>query len=647
MPNDIYIIQKAREAWELISSHGLNVVTGHLTAMSAYHDGDVDGTEYNPENDVSDTQTAKTLGGILNYHSDLLSVPVSSILLKGTLDPPQLFVGKKKSSFAVVEFDPVQVAQTSVMYIPVSNPSGVDVRVRLVSKFSERDDGLIGTKKVFMQTSTTDGNPWWTGERYWMSSKDGHVIGAPHNVTFTSGSGSIVNLVQPSLQSISTFLLGCGVRCGRKSDTDNDGDSVFYSVIGAGSGSNSTLIGHPWHVTTERPLTPEKFNIDDPEPFSVGYSGVHEIVLPPYGKAEIGPIFFRPTKRGEFNTSLLISNNLTGFEEIELRGRGTWEKLAFLDNDIDGTGGDVELRYGRSTLVFSRSAQAGNKPVVKSFVLANLGDVTVKIGSVSMKTSEIQYFSYRSTTPPKTSWSNWLWSLFHPLASDNGSIKCSSGRFNLVGCEDSTMSPKGWGRVFSPWYLTTEHTNEADGPTYESNITTNSAHFHNGFTLGPNENMTFSVEHRPDCVLLASYASIVFEINGVRTDEDQRLKTFRNDKLELLVGYSMNSYASCIPYVPPTSKLLEKAFSFAISSHIMNILSLGLVKRNDEQGNQYIQYENQISYITGLFILLFMLLAIDIYTSVGLTRGIDQQSLSWKQTCRCLAGCVVFVVVFF
>lgn len=617
------IIQKAIDAWNAISSHGLNVVTGHLSAYGAYHKRE------GHEKETNSTES-NVLTEIMNNHSNILAVPVSSILLKSTLDPPHFFSGG-------LEFDPVHVAQTSSRYIHVSNPTGVSVSVQLSAVASSRDmeNDLFVGRREFMQRTVTDRHPWWTGESFWMSGKDGKMIVAPHNVTFESAGGSSVNLVQPSLQNISPFLHGCGTRCGRRSDADNAEDDVLYSTIGAGSGSGSTLLGHPWHVSGMPPQPAGKFNIMDPQPFAVGHSGLQEVVLPPYGKAKMGPVYFRPTKRGDFNSSIFISNNLTGFEEVKLHGRGTWEKLAFLDNDDGSHGGDIESRNGRSALVFSGSAVSNTEPVVKSFVVANLGDIAVNISTVSMRSSEIKHFSHRNAQPTMPYQSNGLWSLIYSRLFDQGSSKCSHGRFHIVGCEDAKSGTK---LQSSPWMSTLKSIFQAPNVEPESISTTNSTSFQEGFTLRPNENRTFFIEHWPDCVQKTSYVSVVFEISGrdATTGSDQWHNTFRRDKLELLVGYNMNPYAYCIPYVPPISKLVEKAFSFAISSNFLNIASLGFFRRKDDQGN-YPRYEVEVSYVAALFFALVVLLIYDIYSSLEFTTVDDHQSSSWLQTCRCLA----------
>ena len=635
MPSDIHIIQKARQAWNLFSSHGLNVITGHLTAMSSYHDEE---SHADKQSQNKFNATTNVLADIMNSHGNLKPVPVNSMLLRSTLDIPQLFDGKWESAAGVVDFDPIHVAETSSRYISVSNPSDVSVRVQLSAAItgSDLDGDLFLGRKEFMQTSVTDRDTWWTGESYWISGKDGHLVGASHNVTFTSGSGSTVNLVQPSLQSISTFVIGCGTRCGRRSDAENADEELLFSTVGSASGSQSMLLGHPWHVTGKPPTPPKKFNIMDPQPFSVGHSGVQEVVLPPRGKAKLGPVFFRPTKRGEFNTSLFISNNLTGFEEVKLRGRGLWEKLVFLDND-DSSGGDIEFRNGRSALVFSGSATSENKAVVKSFVLANLGDVAVNISSVSMRSSEIKHFSHKSAHPTSLYEQHRLWGLFSKSHRESND-RCSNARFHLVGCTDVKLFPEGWIQRLFPWYFTTNHASPPLVSRFKSSFSANTTSFHDGFTLRPNENVTFSVEHHPDCVLRASYASVIFEISGrdVLSSMDQWRQTFRNDKLELLVGYNMNPYAYCIPYVPPSSQILvEKAFSFL--SRVWSALSFGFIRRKEDHGSPYIQYEVEVSYMAALFFLLVALLIFDLYASVDFLQGDDPQGSSWKQTLRCLA----------
>eukprot|EP00804_Cyclotella_cryptica_P011397 CCRYP_016060-RA/>CCRYP_016060-RA protein AED:0.17 eAED:0.17 QI:126/1/1/1/1/1/4/2069/2789 len=634
MPNDLLAMMKAWAAWSTVSSYGLNVVTGHLAAFTVYYDGEVSiGNETSTSsggNRTKNVHASSILSEILNDHSNLLSVPVSSVLLQSTLDVPKLFDGERRDSIGVVEFNPTHVAQTSSIYIPVSNPTGMRVRIQLASVAG----GIEWNEGMFIQASSTDRHPWWTGESFWMSGKDGHVIAASHNVTFSSGTGSLVSLVNPSLQSISAFLLGCGTRCGRRSDTENAGEDVLYSTIGSGSGSRSVLLGHPWHVMGDLPPPGVKFGVVDPHPYSVGHLGVQEIVLPPYGKAKLGPVFFRPPKRGDFQSSILISNNLTGLEEVKLQGRGSWVKLVFLDNDDGTNGGDVEFRFGRSALVFSgSSATAEGHAVVKSFVLANLGDVAVNISSVSMRSSEIKHFSHRRPHPSSIFRPSSFWGLFTPRESSQHSNKCSTDSFHLVGCEVMD-SPSFW--LPSLHMLYTAITSIFQPSVSPEESSTTESLFDQGFTLNPNENRTFSIEHRPDCVLRASYASVVFEIR--RSNDDQWSQTFLSNKLELLVGYSLGPYDYCHPYFPPKANAFEKTITFSIPSLAMDVFSLGLIGRRNGQGGEYMPLHRiEVSYIAALLILLLTLLAIDLFVSVDFPPSNDHQGFNWKQTCRCLS----------
>lgn len=628
----------------------MNIITGHLNAFSTYHNDEISaGDEHSQENVDSNTDTKNVVAEVMNNESNLLlPVPVSSIMLESSLELPLFFLGKRESyvgknvrelSTGVLEFDPIHVAQTSSLYIPVSNPTDVSVRVQLSAAVCRGDESnceMFMGKREFMQTFATDRHSWWTGESYWASTNDGQLIEAIHNVTFTSGSGSFVNLVQPSIHTISPFLFGCGTRCGRRSDADNVGEEVLYSTIGCGSGSQSTLLGHPWHMNGKLPPPSRKFNTIESQPFSVGHSGVQEIVLPPHGKANLGPVFFRPTKREELNASIYISNNLTGFEEVILRGRGIWEKLAFLDNDEGSNGGDIEFRNGRSALVFSGSATMDNKPVVKSFVLANLGDVAVNISSVSMRSSETKHFSHRSPYSTSIFQYKGFWRLFFSSNTDHDSSnRCSTARFHLVGCKDARV--RNWISVIIQWFSSMRFAPQPPVHPPEPAYTTNFTTYHDGFTLLPNENKTFFVEHRPDCVLRASYSSIIFEISGrdIFSGNNHWRKTFRDEKLELLVGYSMNAYDYCLPYVHPSPRILEKVFSFALSSRVLDVLSFGYIKREDDK--EIVRYEVEISYIAALFLVLLMLLIIDLYGSIEYPRNSDSHGTSWKQTRRCLA----------
>jgi hypothetical protein len=372
----------------------------------------------------------------------------------------------------------------------------------------------------------------------------------------------------------------------------------------------------------------------EPQSFSVGHSGAQEIILPPFGKAKLGPVFFRPPKRGDFQSTLFISNNMTGFEEVRIRGRGAWEKLAFLDHDDSSNGGDIEFRHGRSALVFpGSSASFEGKPVVKSFVLANLGDVDVNISNVYMRSSEIKHFSHRRPHPKSMFGPSGFWGLVYGGEPIQHSKKCSSLRFHIVGCEETNPPRLSWLSNIKSLFLPIAYS-----PKQPSNAIPPSK----SFLLRPNENKTFYVEHRPDCVLRASYASIIFEIDGraysIRGINHNEHTAFRSDKLELLVGYSMNPYDYCLPYVSPKTKALEKTFTFAIPSLVVDILSFGRIRRKDGHGTEYIpQHRVEISYIAALFILLLTLLAIDLFISVEFPPSSDHQGSNWKQTCRCLA----------
>jgi hypothetical protein len=125
-------------------------------------------------------------------------------------------------------------------------------------------------------------------------------------------------------------------------------------------------------------------------------------VLEPYGVAELGPVHFRPPSRGDFEGTIYIENSLTGFEELKIRGRGGWENLVFLDQ-LPGHVGDVEFRFGKSTLVFPgsylQSVEHGMGPIVKSVRLSNHGEIPVDISQVYMTSSEVMHFTRKRRHP--------------------------------------------------------------------------------------------------------------------------------------------------------------------------------------------------------------------------------------------------------
>eukprot|EP00986_Skeletonema_menzelii_P003279 scaffold981_cov144-Skeletonema_menzelii.AAC.11 len=613
----VKMFDAARSAWDEIVSLGLNVVTGDISAKTVYD---------SPESGLQVTSIDKSQDNeVVNDENTLLTIPMPSVLLRSTLDIPKLFAGGSLEEPDYLKFDTVHVGEITNLNVPVRNPTGMPVRVRLTAaEISGGNDEDDMNNNVFVQSSPSEYHPWWTGGSYWMSDNVGNLISATHNVTIKSGAGAFVSLLNPALHTMSSFVLGCGSRCAISNEVDSTVEEKLYSAVGAASGNGSELFGHPYDKASleqGKKSTPHQvLGLSDPPPFSLGRTSMNELVLPPYGTGTLGPVTFRPSRRSDFSGSLYIENSLTGIEEVKLHGSGGWENLAFVDDDsTTGEGGDVEYRFGRSALVFSGSSTSERDSVVKSFVLSNQGDFPVKIDSVSMASSEVKHFTHKRQHPsfsfrpdgPFSFWSDWT-----------RSPKCSSRGFSLVGCNDEPS--------FSLWN-SVEHLIRGSAKPREQE-----KQFDDSFELLPNENKTFYVEHRPDCSFMTSYASVIFGVDSKRNSH----QAFRSENVELIVGFDMNGYqlSRCIPYSSPDASFWTKTVSFTLPSVMRDVLSLGLTKITDANGNPKIPNRPiQVSYLVAALIVILLLMAIDLmYWSDFPPEGSDTCS-SWNATCRCLA----------
>ncbi len=613
----VKMFDAARSAWNEVVSSGLNVVTGDISAKTVY--GSPGSSSETPSIDKGQGN-----GEISLNENTLLTLPMPSVLLQSTLNIPQLFAGGSKDEPDLLEFDTTHVGETTYRNVLLNNPTGMNVRVRLTAaEISGENDEDMGNN-VFVQSSPSDYHPWWTGGSYWMSDNIGNLISATHNVTIKSGAGAFVSLLNPALHTMSSFVLGCGSRCSISNEVDSTVEEKLYSAVGAASGSDSELFGQPHDKASleqGKKSTPHQvLGLSDPPPFSLGRTSLNEVILPPHSIGTLGPVKFRPSSRSDFSGSLYIENSLTGIEEVKLHGSGGWENLVFVDDDTIGEGGDVEYRFGQSALVFSGSSSSGGDSIVKSFVLSNEGDFPVKIASVSMASSEVEHFTLKRKHPSFSFrhdglisfWSDW-----------KKSPQCSSRGFSLLGCKDKPSFTL-WNAVKHLIRASRKRSQEQEKP------------FDDSFELLPNENKTFYVEHRPDCSFMTSYASVIFEVDSKRN----RHQAFRSKNVELIVGFDMNGHqlSRCIPFSPPDSNFWTKSVSFTLPSLMRDVLSLGLTKITDANGNPKIPNRPiQVSYLVAALILILLLMSIDLmYWSDFPPEGSDTCS-SWNATCRCLA----------
>ncbi|KAL3815945.1 hypothetical protein ACHAXA_000001 [Cyclostephanos tholiformis] len=633
----IHTFKHARKMWKEIALLGLNEITGHINAKTVYTtDRDLIRRFSDQSNNIS---SDKLGANTFTHREPSLAIPVSSVLLQSKLEIPRLFWGVEdyEDSIGVVDFGTIHVADTATRTVPIVNPTAMTLRVRLTA--IDRIDGSFGNegllqKNIYVQTPD-EHHSWWTGGSYWMSDDEGHLISASHNVTIKSGAGAFVCLLNPALHTMTAFVLGCGRRCGLRNDQDPNGEEKNYSPIGAGSGDGSTLLGRSYMDIPQENKTPKKaLDFSQPPPFSlVRFS--QDIVLEPYGVAELGPVHFRPPSQGDFEGTMYIENSLTGFEELKIRGRGGWENLVFLDQ-LPGHIGDIEFRFGKPTLVFPgsyfQSVENNMDPVVKSVRLSNHGKIPVDISQVYMTSSEVMHFTHRRRHP--------LPSFVTESSAESRTRHCFARGFVLLGCVDSFSSfpmikyilswcDEMMNSFFRKTFLQKKQTRNKRVEDAES-------FYKNGFTLQPNQSQAIYVLHYPDCTFQTSYATVMFEIAD-RTQHVGRNRlgswqqTFRRRKVELLVGYDMSvsEFTQCVPFTPQKSsiRLLGRKIIFQLPSVFRDILSFCLPRSTDAI---------KATLLGAMFTLLLIALLVDLIFTVDIS-AIRISCPSWKPTCRCLA----------
>jgi len=518
-----------------------------------------------------------------------LSLSIHNLAVQSVLKAPKLFDADND----YLEFRPTVVGSVTSAVIAVRNPTGVPVRVRLgtaplkelnVNSLTEapalnshsyteieklhRIENLhhpyVQNGRSSVPTNDSMSFLWWDGSGgYFIPNEQGDIIRSHHNISIIRGGGSTsVSMINPSLQSQVGFLVGCGTRCGLRDKNYINAaidHPVSKSPIGASAASGITLTGY---VRYSSPETNDKVGAEPiilaggtsipdtggPSAFAIPFPALDEIVIPPFGKGQLGPIYFRPTGRykmigcdvarksgtrlyGEkeilcnsqaFDSMIYLENSLTGIEKVGLRGRSLWDHLYFIDpppKDGEDAFGDIEFRDGMPTLIFSGTSHSGldmksksslfgkktqRTSVTKEIVLYNGGDADSEVAGVYI----LGMNSDRE---------------------EQGS--CSFGSFKLLNCWDSNSSST-------------------------SNI-------RNGFVLKPQESRSFFVEHLPDCTTKKEFVTLLVKLNDA-SSPDETTSTlhggrhsrsrgvqnpFLNKDTSMFFGYQMNdaTFARCMP----------------------------------------------------------------------------------------------------
>ena len=539
------------------------------------------------ENENSDMFTMSTdLRATIEYTNvdtgmrQTASLPVQNGTVVSKLVPPSLVDWESLSTGTlphhfwgnVLNMQPTHVGTAVSMKIPLVNPTAFPVRVRLTALMPGEDtsadlvngDGDVPDVPGFdvpgsylpkhpspyvqgplysEQGTGQINQQWWDGPgSFFMANAHGDLVRAHHNVSVRAGSQAYVGLVSPSLSSNSAFLYGCGQRCGIHDEPVKNEAALHVqhqTVLGAAAGSSAVLVGR------DRSESVDEGNVDrvsdvfafsaggsihtggkGPTAFGIPRSALDEIVIPPFGTAEIGPVYFRPPGRnphmstvtgtGEasyqnegagsstFSASVYLENSLTGLEQVILHGKALWESVEFLDSPDDSFS-DIEIRNGIPSLLFPGTLLPPfptSLVVLKEFVLNNNGDVPLLF--------RMAYLS-DSITPQE------------------GQKACSIAGFHLLNCTfDETFAP---------------------------------------LRLDPGEKYSFIVSHRPGCSKMSEFVSLKLMYDGqddreegqIRHTHDpswrsrrarNRKRSIRRSSETLVIGYDMDSetFSNCVPW---------------------------------------------------------------------------------------------------
>ncbi|KAI2491106.1 hypothetical protein MHU86_23457 [Fragilaria crotonensis] len=264
---DIY--SEITDAWRVISELDLHSITSSFRATLEYSYSD---TEDNKTNDVEEPQS--------------LTVSMRDAVIRTKLAMPQLVKPKdnyiyrgpndqENDFFSVFEFPPTAVADAVSLMLPLRNPTGIPVKVKLATISWEeiirdaqkaedfntlatdevRERYLSRYESVFTQTGfesplKSPGHSWWEGSGAFFQADDqGQLVQSRHNITITVGSKSKVSLINPWLFAQSAFTIGCGRRCGLREEGYEG--NVFESglrktsPIGASAAAGAALVGRP------------------------------------------------------------------------------------------------------------------------------------------------------------------------------------------------------------------------------------------------------------------------------------------------------------------------------------------------------------------------------------------------------------------
>ena len=473
----------AWDSWRSVADLGLQALSTNLRAI----------IEYNSTSGSSDEK-----------RSHVLSVAVPNATVETILEVPRLLdtakVSSRQSSYksaieepSVVEFPGTDVGGVSSLVLPLRNPTSVPIRVSLAVAQTESvsfgksfdfrtefglDQKVINDFVGYHPPPFVQGRPrrrevaardnWWdeSGGFFQVDFK-GDIIRSHYNITLIAGKNAQVSFYKPSLLSHSSLVRGCGSRCGIREET-----GMTPVVIGASSSGNTPA----QELKIAAGGSPSSSGVGPPA-FAIPYAALDEIIIPPFGEAEVGPILFRPPGRfktvgcdvqiengasedctAPFESVVFLENSVSGLERVVLRGKGQVEKIDFIDAEPtpDLPFGSIEQRNGQTTVIFPGTSvrlQNGPAPVVREAIVVNSGDVPIFFKSMSL--SHVGRPHERHM---------------------RGNHKCMLRDFHIIDCE-------GWNQ---------------------------------GFSLLPGQNRSFFIEHTPSCIQRKDFVALSLEIDRKR-----------------------------------------------------------------------------------------------------------------------------------
>ena len=274
-PGEISLFSEASQAWAKVEKLNLNEASTSLRAIPNFSDDD------------SDDRSSRTTS----------SMPPLVVSTKLVL--PRLLKGPSST----VAFDLTRVGDLAAAFITVDNDSGMPMEASLAER--------VNDAHVFNQASRENANRWWSGNgRFMLARGDTSVLQG----SYGKSAHSLDQDFNHEIHGITYALRGCGTRCGLK-DEANQGTSVFSSVVGASVDNKG---GNDLNEMLKPPM------------FALRGGATRSVVIPPYSRGRLGPVYFRPWGEGNFKAKIFIRNNVTLLEPVELRGVGVLERLEFV-----------------------------------------------------------------------------------------------------------------------------------------------------------------------------------------------------------------------------------------------------------------------------------------------------------------------------